>query len=127
MSADRNAAGVTSNALALCGALVGGAVGYAAFFWIVGQGFYALAVPGGLLGFGAGLVRNRSVLVAVVCGLLATALGLFAEYRFAPFADDDSLGFFLRHIADLRPLTLIMIGVGGLVGFWVPFRRRVAE
>src|SRR5262249_34107067 len=55
---------------------------------------------------------------------LAIALGLFTEYRFAPFADDDSLGYFLAHVLDLRPLTLLMIGLGGLIGFWVPFRRR---
>jgi hypothetical protein len=112
------------NLLALGGALVGGAVGYSAFFWSAQQGFYALVLPGGLLGLGAGIVQNRSSWVAVACGLLAIALGLFTEYRFAPFAEDHSLGYFLAHVLDLRPLTLLMIGLGGLIGFWVPFRRR---
>jgi len=112
------------NVLALAGALVGGALGYFAFFWIAEQGFYALVLPGGLLGLGAGIVKNRSVWIAVACGVLAIALGLFTEYRFAPFSDDGSLGYFLTHVLDLRPLTLLMIGVGGLIGFWVPFRRR---
>jgi hypothetical protein len=113
-----------NNLLALCGALIGGVLGYLTFFWIAAQGYYGLALPGGLLGLGAGVVKNRSVAVAVVCGLLATALGLFTEYRFAPFRADPSLGYFLANIQKLEPVTLIMIGVGGLIGFYVPFRRR---
>src|SRR5437660_218101 len=112
------------NVLALCGAAVGGALGYFAFFWAARQGFYAVALPGGLLGLGAGVVPNRSILVAVACGLTATALGLFAEYRSAPFVQDDSLGFFLAHVPDLQPVTLALVAVGALIGFWVPFRRR---
>jgi hypothetical protein len=111
------------NLLAFLCALVGGALGYFAFFWAAGQGFYALMLPGGLLGFGAGTVPNRSLYVPIVCGLLATALGVFAEYRFAPFNADDSLSFFLSHLFDLKPITLLMIAAGGLVGFWVPYGR----
>jgi hypothetical protein len=111
------------NLLALAGEAAGGAFGYFGFFWIAEQGFYALVLPGGLLGLGAGVFKNRSVGVAVVCGLAAIALGLFTEYRFAPCEDDDSLVYFLAHIPDLEPITLIMIAVGGLIGFWVPFQR----
>jgi hypothetical protein len=112
------------NVLALGGALLGGALGYFVFFWIVRQGFYALALPGGLLGLGAGIVTNRSVWVAVACGSLAVALGVFTEYRFAPFKDDKSFTFFLAHVGQLAPITLVMIGLGGFIGFWIPFRRR---
>jgi hypothetical protein len=113
-----------NNLLALCGALVGGTLGYFAFFWIVAQGFYALALPGGLLGLGAGLVPNRSRSVAIVCGFLAIALGVYTEYHFRPFKADKSLSYFLSHLFDLQPLTLLMIAVGGLIGFWIPFRRQ---
>ena len=51
--------------LTLCGAVAGGILGYFAFGWLLGQGFYALMLPGGLLGLGAGLAKNRSVLLAV--------------------------------------------------------------
>jgi hypothetical protein len=111
------------NLLALCGALAGGALGYFAFFWAAAQGFYALILPGGLLGLGAGIVPNRSLGVPILCGLLATALGVFAEYRYAPFVADESLPYFVSHLFDLRPVTLLLIAVGGLIGFWVPFRR----
>lgn len=113
--------------LVLCGALVGGTLGYLAFFWVAAQGFYALALPGGLLGLGAGVQKNRSILVAIGCGLAATALGLFTEWRYAPFLDDDSLGYFLGHVGELKPVTLVMILVGGLVGFWVPYRRMTSK
>lgn len=112
-----------NNFLALCGALVGGALGYFAFFWVVSQGFYALVLPGGLLGIGAGLVSTRALWVAVVCGLLGLGLGLFTEYRFAPFVADDSLGYFLTHVMSLKPVTLLMIIAGGLIAFWMPSRR----
>jgi hypothetical protein len=110
--------------LVLLGAALGGALGYFGFFWIARQGFYALVLPGGLLGLGAGIVRSRSILLAVLCGILAAALGLFTEWRFAPFAANESLGYFATHVHRLRPLTLFMVGVGAFIGFWVPFRRR---
>jgi hypothetical protein len=109
--------------LVLLGAVVGGTLGFFAFFWIANQGFYAMILPGGLLGIGAGMGKNRSLLLAVGCGLAAVALGLFTEWRFDPFRDDDSLGYFLSHVLELKPITLLMIALGGLVGFWMPFRR----
>jgi len=110
----------TKNLMAgLAGALVGGAVGYFAFIWIARQGFYALMLPGGLAGFGASLcARDRSVMRGVLCGVFALGLGLFAEWRFAPFIADASLGYFLAHVGLLRPITLLMIAAGGGFGYW---------
>ena len=106
-------------ALGLAGAAVGGVLGYLAFGWLAGQGFYALALPGVLLGLGATvLARRRSMAVAVTCGVLALALGVFAEWKHFPFAKDDSLIYFVTHLFDLRAFTLIMIGLGGFGGFW---------
>lgn len=106
--------------LGLAGAATGGVLGYLAFGWLAAQGFYALALPGVLLGLGAGvLARKRSIPLAVACGLLALALGVFAQWKHFPFIKDDSLAYFLTHLADLRPLTLILIGLGGFGGFWL--------
>lgn len=110
--------------LVLLGACIGGALGYFAFCWLVGQGFYALALPGGLLGLGAGIAKCRALWPACVCGLLAIMLGIVSEWHFFPFATDERLSFFLRHLHNLKPVTLILIAVGGVIGFWVPFRRR---
>lgn len=111
--------------LTLAAATAGGGIGYFIFGWLVSQGFYAPAIPGVLLGIGGGFVaKQRNVAVAALGGVMALALGLFAEWRHFPFAADDSLSYFLAHLADLRPLTLIMIGLGGFAGFWFVWHRR---
>ena len=112
--------------LVLLGALIGGFLGYIVFFVFARRGLYGLALPGGLLGLGAGIFKTRSRAVPIVCGLLALALGFFTEWRFARFAKDAGLGYFVSHIHQLRPLTLVMIAAGTLIAFWVPFRRRQA-
>jgi hypothetical protein len=106
------------------GALVGGLLGYLAFSWLLGHHIYAGALPGGLLGLGAGLGKPRAIWPAILCGLLATALGLFSDWSFFPFKADDSLAFYLLHVHHLDTITLLMIVLGGAIGFWVPFRRR---
>jgi hypothetical protein len=116
---------VRSNLLTVCFAFVGGLLGYLGFVSLLDRGYYALVLPGGLLGLAAGIPRSRSLLVPLLCGILGIMAGLLAEYRFAPFIADRSLGFFLIHASDLKPLTLLLIALGGLIGFWVPFRRRV--
>jgi hypothetical protein len=112
-----------SDGLVLLSAVVGGLLGYAVFWAIARQGFYEVALPGGLLGLGAGIFKTRTKAVPVVCGLLALALGLFTEWRYAPFIADASFGYFVSHLHRLRPFTLLMLAVGTLIGFWVPFRR----
>jgi len=108
----------------LAGALAGAAVGYFAFIWIARQGFYALMLPGGLAGVGASLfVSDRSVLRGVLCGVFALGLGLFAEWRFAPFIKDASLDYFLAHVGQLQPITLLMIAGGGVLGYWLALGR----
>ena len=105
-----------NNLLVLLGAVIGGTLGHFLFFWVARQGFYGLILPGGLLGLGAGMSKATSKSVAVVCGILALALGVVTEWRFAPFAADSTVGYFLSHIHQLRPITLIMIVVGDDIG-----------
>jgi heme O synthase-like polyprenyltransferase len=58
---------------------------------------------------------------------LALALGFLAEWQFAPFIKDGSFGYFVLHLHQLKPITLLMIAAGGFIGFWVPFSRRRLE
>jgi len=108
----------------LIGAIAGGLIGFFGFLWIAHQGLYALVLPGGLVGVGASLVKNQSTAICIVCGLLALSVGLLAEWWIAPFLRDGSLGYFLKHVHQLRPITLIMIAAGAVIGFWAPFSRR---
>jgi hypothetical protein len=105
-------------ALGLIGAAAGGFLGYFAFFWIARQGLYALLVPPALMGLVAGLCAwDRSSILAIICGIAGLALGLFTEWRFAPFIADSSLGYFITHVHQLRPLTLIMLAVGPVLSY----------
>ena len=104
--------------LGLLGAAVGGWLGYCAFFWITRQGFYALLVPPALLGLTAGLcARRRSTPLALICGVAGLALGLFTEWRFAPFAADGSFLYFITHIQALKPITLCLLALGAILGY----------
>ena len=67
--------------LLLVSAAAGGVAGFFLFFWIVRQGFYGIILPGCLVGFGAGFFPSRSVGLCVLCGVMALAFGLFAEWR----------------------------------------------
>ena len=88
------------------------------------QGFYSLILPGGLIGLGAGLGRGLSWWVSVLCGLLGLCAGLFTQWHLFPFVADRSAGYFLTHLHHLKPLTLLMLGAGTVIAFWVPFRRQ---
>jgi hypothetical protein len=110
--------------LVLAAAALGGTAGYLAFFWFTRQGFYGLALPGGLLGLAAGLFLPRFTATPVICGLAALMLGLVAEWQFRPFQADAGFGYFLAHVHQLQPLTWIMIAAGAFLGFWIPWRRR---
>lgn len=108
----------------MVGAIIGGTIGFYAFFWIAQQGFYALALPPGLLGLGAGLCAGRrSTLLALICGVAGLALGLFTEWRFAPFVADQGLPYFLSHVHQLRPFTLIMLALGTFLAYWLALAR----
>ncbi len=112
-------------AFGLLAAFAGGLVGHFAFLWIARHGFYALALPGALAGLGCGLVSKQNCLpVTFACGGWALALGIFSEWRLAPFIHDASLGYFLTHLQDLKPTTMMMILLGGLFGFWFALGRR---
>jgi hypothetical protein len=111
---------LVSNLLGSVGAIAGGALGFLIFQWLWSQGFYGLMIPGALLGLGCSLLaRHNSVIRGVVCGIAAVALALFTEWRFRPFAADDSLPYFVAHVKDLSATTFLMTAVGALIAYWV--------
>jgi len=108
------------------GAIVGGVLGYFVFTWLASQGFYALAVPGALLGLGcAVLMQKNSNLAGILCGLAAVPLSILCEWRAFPFIADRSLGFFVTHLQDLRSMTWIMLILGAAFAYWLGKGRDV--
>src|SRR4051812_27019832 len=92
-------------ALGLAGALVGGVVGYFLVGWLAKQGFYGVALPGVLLGVGAGLLAKQpSPSLAITCGIMALALGVFTEWKLFPFIADGTFRYFLTHLSALKPI-----------------------
>jgi hypothetical protein len=111
-------------ALGLLGAVAGGCVGYFAFFWIARQGFYALVLPPGLLGLAAGMcARRRSSALAAMCGVAGLALGLFTEWRFAPFVADSTFSYFIAHVHTLKPITWLMLALGTFLSYRLALGR----
>ena len=111
------------DALVVFGALLGGFAGYIAFGMLYSQGLYGMVVPGGFVGLGAGIFRGRTKAIPIAIGLFALCLSLYIEWHFQPFLADQSLGYFVSHLHHLKPLTLLMVCLGGAIGFWIPFRR----
>jgi hypothetical protein len=104
-------------------ALAGGVAGHFAFLWIARQGFYALILPGALIGFAGGWfvqrpTRGFGLVFGIVCALLALIVGVVSEWRLRPFLADNSFGYFITHLQQLRPITLIMIAIGAAFAFW---------
>ena len=110
--------------LGIIGAVAGACVGYLLFRVMARQGVYAIVLPGALTGIACGsLSRGKSVPLGIACALIGLAAGIFAEWRFAPFIEDDGLPFFLRHIHQLTPVSQILILLGACLAFWFGLGR----
>jgi hypothetical protein len=97
---------------------VGAVLGYAAFFWIARQGFYALILPPGLLGLFAGyFVGKRSIPFAIACGVAGLGLGLLTEWHFSMRKDDKGFLVFLAHVHQLNRIKLLMLAVGPVISY----------
>jgi hypothetical protein len=111
---------LVSNLLGLVGAVVGGVLGFYTFGWLVDHGFYGLMIPGAFLGLGCSLATSHpSTTRGILCGIAALGLAIFTEWKFWPFAADESFSFLLTHLTSKSPVTLLMIGVGAAIAFWV--------
>lgn len=117
------------NALALLrgvvGMLAGGAVGCLLFWLLLQQGFYALVLPGALIGLGCGAFsRTRSGLLAAGSACVATVVTLGLEARFFPFVADPSMSYFVTHLHQLKSATVIMMAIGVFMAGWFGWGRR---
>lgn len=99
-------------------AAMGGGAGSLLFFWMVRQGLYALILPPSLLGLAAGsVVGGRSQPFAIACGIAGLALGIFCEWKFAPFVADGSLSYFLMNLHKLKLFTQLVLVIGSIASY----------
>lgn len=105
-------------ALGILGAAIGGGVGWFLFGLLYNEGFYALALPGALVGLGFGKLSRRPMIAGgVFCAVLALVLMLMCEWHFRPWLDDESLGYFFSHLHDLTTATLLFLLLGVVLAF----------
>jgi hypothetical protein len=110
--------------LPLLAALLGGIAGHLATAWLAHHGYYAMILPGGLVGFGASIFRPQSRIIPFACAVYALAISLLTEWHLFPFIADRSFSYFLAHIPNLTPVTLLMIAAGTALAFFLPFPYR---
>jgi hypothetical protein len=104
----------------IAGGIVGGAIGFYVFQWLVRRGLYGMMIPGAAIGLGAGLAaRGRSGLLGVLCVVGAIVVAVIAEWYMFPFAKDESLSYFLTHLHHKAAIKLIMIAVGAAFAYWL--------
>ena len=102
------------------GALAGAVIGIVVFTLLVRYvGVYAMAIPGALVGLICGYVsRLRSLVLGIICAVIAAATMILGEWWNFPFKKDESLGFFLQNIGQLSSLFWISLFLGGGLAFW---------
>ena len=108
----------TNYTLGLIAAAIGGAIGYFVFFWMARQGFYTLIIPPALLGLAGGLAtRGHTQVFGIICGIAGLLLAIVIEWQFAPFIADESFVYFLTHLHQRKPLTLLMLAIGPVISY----------
>lgn len=104
---------------AIAGAIGGAVIGYIGFSLMMKMGLYALVLPGAMIGLGCGAQSGaHSWPLAIFAGLAALCLTVFIEWHFFPFVADESFGYFVSNLTDLRTGTQLMMGAGTFAGFW---------
>ena len=103
----------------MAGAAIGAVVGWFAVGWLIGEGFYGLALPGALVGLICGALSGGASLVnAILCAIIAVGLGVALEWRHFPFVADESFGYFVAHLHQLKGMTWLMLALGAVFAFW---------
>jgi len=106
----------------VAGAIVGGIAGYFVFRLLSSRGMFGYAIPGAMVGLGAGLVAGgRSYWLGALCAAAGLCVTIFAEWTVAPFAADQSFQFFVTHLHKLDNLSVkaIITAVGVALAYWL--------
>ncbi len=101
------------------GAVIGAALGYAVFWGLAKLNIAAIIVPGALTGAIASRMSGRqSVEVGVIAAVVGAIATILSEWSLFPFVKDGSLTFFIGHLHELRPATLLLGAAGIFCAFY---------
>jgi hypothetical protein len=104
------------------GAVIGGSAGVVAYSFTLQNGIHLLAVVGAGLALGAGwLARRRSIAWGAIVAFSAVLLSILVEWLFRPFVVDPSFSYFIGHLPNLPPNSVISLFV--VAGLGVYFGR----
>jgi hypothetical protein len=65
------------------------------------------------------LARHQSIARGIACAIGALGLGLYTEWKFKPFVANDQFPYLVTHFYDLQKITLIMIGLGAALAYYL--------
>jgi hypothetical protein len=108
----------------IVGGTVGGVLGYFVFDWALTQGYYALVLPGSLVGIGCGLASGRKLLaLGILSAIGALLVGALADWN--SLANPSPTIW--EHAATLlqanRRMTAILILVSVVLAFYFGIGR----
>lgn len=106
----------------LVGGVVGGVGGYLLVAYLIrSQGLWVPILPGAFAGLACGQTssiysKRRGVVMAIFVALLI----VYTQWKLfnPPFAFDGSLQAYAMHLHELPPLTLIVMAVNVVLGYW---------
>ena len=102
--------------LGIIGGVIGGAIGLFICKWLATQGFYAVAIPGGLAGLGFGYgARHRSFVFGAVSGVLGLLAGLITQWKV--YSNEPSFFKLVGELKDYSMVTWFLLGLGAVLAF----------
>jgi uncharacterized membrane protein (Fun14 family) len=102
----------------LAGAIAGGIAGYFVFWLLTRSNLYGFMIPGAVLGIGAGwAARRRSQTLAIICGVLAIGLTLFAVWH-VMYSKNHTFLDFLSKLHTHSPMRIVMMVLGPIMAYW---------
>lgn len=101
------------------GAAAGAAVGTLVYWFLLARGYHVLAAVGGGVALGvSAMARTRHLAWGFATGVLAVLVSVLVEWRFRPFAADESLSYFLSHVHALPYNSLVSLAVVAVLGVY---------
>ncbi len=102
--------------LGLIGGVAGGIVGFFVCKWLATQGFYAVVIPGAMVGLGFGLAaRKRHQAFGLICAVLGLFAGLITQWKV--YSNEPSFWKLVGELKDYSIVTWVLLGLGVVMAY----------